>query len=164
MTWREPKDRMTCLRLNLTAEVVDGRSISKRLIMSLKIVKKSIRAEEVYELERETDFFWYSVKNLESRGVEGTRKRAVIPTRTVNKPSYESGLKIVTNWKKKIKKRTRMKIQAHPGLPPMPCMFTIAAESNPEKAPDSWVNLRGKISIDSALHNAPKMTTKKLRF
>ena len=88
---------MTCLRLNLTAEVVDGRSISKRLIMSLKIVKKSIRAEEVYELERETDFFWYSFKILESRGVEGTRKRAVIPTRTVNKPSYESGLKIVTN-------------------------------------------------------------------
>ena len=48
------------------------------------------------------------------------------------------------NKLEKILKRTRMKIQAHPGLPPMPFMFSIAAESNPEKAPDSWVNLRGK--------------------
>jgi len=28
-----------------------------------------------------------------------------------------------------------MKIQAHPGLPPMPSIFSIAAASNPEKAP-----------------------------
>ena len=26
----------------------------------------------------------------------------------------------------------------------MPSMFSIAAESNPEKAPDSWMNLSGK--------------------
>ena len=37
----------------------------------------------------------------------------------------------------KIRKSTRIKIQAHPGLPPMSFMFSIAAESNPEKAPDS---------------------------
>ena len=36
-----------------------------------------------------------------------------------------------------------MKIQAHPGLPAMPLMFSIAAESKPEKAPESWLNLRG---------------------
>jgi hypothetical protein len=43
----------------------------------------------------------------------------------------------ICNKSKNIPKRTRMNIQAHPGLPPMPSMFTIAAESNPEKAPDS---------------------------
>ena len=31
-----------------------------------------------------------------------------------------------------------MKIQAHPGFPPMPSMFSIAAASNPEKAPESY--------------------------
>jgi hypothetical protein len=39
--------------------------------------------------------------------------------------------------KNKLKKRTRMKIQAHPGFPPMPSMFSIAAASKPEKAPES---------------------------
>jgi hypothetical protein len=57
------------------------------------------------------------------------------------------------NKLKKIIERTRMKIQAHPGLPPMPFMFSIAAESSPEKAPDSWVNFNEK-KINSALHNA----------
>ena len=44
-----------------------------------------------------------------------------------------------------------MKIQAHPGFPPMPFIFTIAAESNPEKAPDSWVELvrEGKKQLTS---------------
>jgi hypothetical protein len=45
--------------------------------------------EVIYELE--TDSFWYSVKNLESRGVEGTKKKPVMPTRIVNNPSYGSG-------------------------------------------------------------------------
>ena len=47
---------------------------------------------------------------------------------------------VVENGKKKKKKNlksTRIKIQAHPDLPPMPSMFSIAAESNPEKAPAS---------------------------
>ena len=36
-----------------------------------------------------------------------------------------------------------MKIHAHPGLFPTSFMFSIAAASKPEKAPDSWVkNLR----------------------
>ena len=47
-----------------------------------------------------------------------------------------------SNKLKKIPKRTRMNIQAHPGLTPMPFMFSIAPESNPEKAPDSWVNFK----------------------
>jgi hypothetical protein len=53
---------------------------------------------------------------------------------------------VVENCNKleKIPKSTIIKIQAHPGLPPTPFMFSIAAESNPEKAPDSWVNLRRK--------------------
>jgi hypothetical protein len=50
---------------------------------------------------------------------------------------------VVENCSKleRIPKHTRMKIQAHPGLPPTPSMFSIAAESNPEKAPDSWGKL-----------------------
>ena len=87
----------------------------------------------IYKLE--VDSFWYSVKNCESWGVEGTRKKPTMLRRTVNNPSYES-----VRFCKKLKiipKRTRMKIQAHPGLPPMPFMFSIAAESNPEKVPDS---------------------------
>jgi hypothetical protein len=55
------------------------------------------------------------------------------------------------NRLKNIPKRTRMKIQAHPGLPPMPFMFSMAAASNPEKAPDSWVNLRKKNILLSTL-------------
>jgi hypothetical protein len=34
--------------------------------------------------------------------------------------------------------RTRMKIQAQPGLPPIPFMFWIAAAKRPEKAPESY--------------------------
>ena len=69
-----------------------------------------------------------------------------------------------SNKLKKIPKRTRMNIQAHPGLTPMPFMFSIAPESNPEKAPDSWVNLREGKTCDSALHNAPQLTKKTGRF
>jgi len=50
---------------------------------------------------------------VELRGQQSKR-----PTRTVNNPS-------------------RMKIQDHPAFPPMPSMFSIAAASNPEKAPES---------------------------
>ena len=45
--------------------------------------------EPIYELE--TDSFWYSVKNRESRGVEGTMKKPIMPMRIVNNPSYRSG-------------------------------------------------------------------------
>jgi hypothetical protein len=41
------------------------------------------------------------------------------------------------NKLKTIVKHTRMKIQAHPGLPPIPFKFSIAAASNPEKALES---------------------------
>ena len=64
---------------------------------------------------------------------------------------------------KKISKSTRINIQAHPGLPPMSFMFSIAAESNPEKAPDNWMNLRWK-KIDSTLYNAPQPSKKIGRF
>ena len=45
--------------------------------------------EAIYELE--ADSFWYSVKNWKSRGVEGMMKKPIMPTRTVNNPSYEHG-------------------------------------------------------------------------
>jgi hypothetical protein len=45
--------------------------------------------EAIYELE--ADSLWYSVKNWESRGVEGIMKKPIMPTRTVNNPSYENG-------------------------------------------------------------------------
>ena len=72
-------------------------------------------------------------------------------------------VKNCNKFMKKIPKRTRIKIQAHPGLPPTPFIFSIAAESNPEKAPDSWVNLREGI-FDSAVHYAPPLTKKITRF
>jgi hypothetical protein len=54
ITWRELGDRMTCLKLNESTIVMDGLSLSKRFIMSLK---------EIYEFE-ETDSFWDSVEDL----------------------------------------------------------------------------------------------------
>ena len=157
MIWGEPTDPMTSLKL-ITSDVVDGLSISRRLIISLKIIR-SIRAGRLlYELE--ADSFWYSkVKNWESRSVKCTAwktnpitpTRMITPTRIVNNPSYVNGWNC--NRFKKIMRRTRIKIQEHLGLPPMPFMFSITAESNLEKAPDSWVNLREK-GFDSAFHNA----------
>ena len=37
---------------------------------------------------KEAHSFWCSVKNRESRGVEGTMKKQIMPTRIVNDPSY----------------------------------------------------------------------------
>jgi hypothetical protein len=37
-----------------------------------------------------------------------------------------------------------MKIQAHPDLPPMPFIFSIAAASKPERATESWDELQVK--------------------
>ena len=67
---------------------MEGRSISKRLIMSLKMVKSQYVKEKQYII-LEADSFSCSAKNLESRGVEGMKNRLVNPTRTVNNPSYE---------------------------------------------------------------------------
>ena len=36
-----------------------------------------------------------------------------------------------------VKSPSRMNIHAHPGFPPIPCIFWIAAASNPENAPDN---------------------------
>ena len=48
-------------------------------------------------------------------------------------------------------KRTRMKIHAHPGFPPIPSMFWIAAASSPENAPDN----DAKEKRDAILHAWP---------
>ena len=53
-------------------------------------------------------------------------------------PSYKSDFQDWKRTKNNIPKRTIMKIQAHPGFPPRPSMFSIPAASIPEKAPDSW--------------------------
>lgn len=87
-------------------------------------------------------YFWFSDRNLESCGVEGMMKKPMRPMRTENNPSYiyidRRGYK---RLEKEEKKNTRMKIQAHPGLPPMPFIFSIAAASNPERATESWNEL-----------------------
>ena len=36
-----------------------------------------------------------------------------------------------------LEKYTRMKIQAHPGLPATPSIFSIAAANNPENVPEN---------------------------
>ena len=48
----------------------------------------------IYEVK--TDSFWRSVKNCESRSVEGKKKKPVMPTRIVNNPSYGT-VEIATN-------------------------------------------------------------------
>ena len=84
---------------------------------------------------------------------------------TENNPSYN-----ITGWglkrnSKRIPKRTTMKIQAHPAFPPMPFMFSIAAASNPEKAPESW---EGTLAAPKKFHlrfcNAPKLRKKIEQF
>ena len=73
---------------------------------------------------------------MESDGVEGIKKKPTRPITIESNPSY---FKVVRDYKKKkgIPKRAKMKIQAHPAFPPIPFMFSIAAASNPEKAPAS---------------------------
>ena len=90
-------------------------------------------------------YFWFSIKNLISPGVEGIMKKPRRPMRTENNPCYRSG----RNTSKNTPKHTRTKIQAHPGQPPRPFMFSIAAASIPEKS--AWqlrVNVSRKSAVD----------------
>jgi len=88
------------------------------------------------------------VRNLESRGVEGTRKKLVTPTRKEKSPSCcECECAIDTRERKKKANtkqeeddngvHTRIKIHAQPGRPPIPSIFWIAAAKRPEKTPES---------------------------
>jgi hypothetical protein len=79
---------------------------------------------------------------LKSRGVEGTRKKAILPTTTESNPSCMEVIQDC-NKSQNIEKYTRMKIQAHPGLPPIPSMFSIAAANNPEMVPEIWGEFQG---------------------
>ena len=71
MTCGELAERMISLKVNLSTGLIDGLSLSKRLMMMLNIVEVNT-CKAVYKPE--THSFWVSDKNLESRGVEGTTK------------------------------------------------------------------------------------------
>ena len=86
ITWGELADRMISLGLNLLTGVMVGLSLSKLLIMSLKIGELICAGR--CNLMKGAHSFWCSVKNRESRGVEGMMKKQIMPTRTVNNPSY----------------------------------------------------------------------------
>ena len=122
----------------------DGWSISFQTVHDepeeKRVNQRLILAGQRY-IVRGAHSFWYSVINLKSRGVEGIRRKAKLPTRTESNPSYMNVIQDCNKWQS-IEKYTRMKIQAHPGFPPMPSMFSIAAASNPERVPESWVELQ----------------------
>lgn len=55
-----------------------------------------------------------------------------IPNRTEKSPSYHD---VRYSWEREILgERTKIKIHAHPGLPPTPSMLSIAAARSPENA------------------------------
>ena len=98
ITWGEMADRMTSLGLNSSTGVMVGLSLSRLLIMSLKIGELVCAGR--CNLMKEAYSFWCSVKNRESRGVEGTMKKQIMPTRTVSNPSYTEVIedRIVRNY------------------------------------------------------------------
>ena len=71
MTCGELAEPMISLKVNLSTRLIDGLSLSKRLMMMLNMVEVNM-CIAVYNLE--THSFWFSDKNLELRGVEGTTK------------------------------------------------------------------------------------------
>lgn len=54
---------------------------------------------------------------------------------------------------------TRMKIQAHPGFPPFPFMFMIAAASKPEKAPDSEADAKNVATLQVMIIKSNSLDT-----
>ena len=54
-----------------------------------------------------------------------------------------------------------MKIQAHPGFPPMPSIFSIAAANNPEKVPEIWgVNVKAPKTFESRFYKRTAVNEK----
>ena len=115
ITWIEVRELKISRKENLSEgalAVTAGRSSSRRSCMR---------------------FFSCRVRNLESWGVEGTRKKLVIPIRIEKSPSCcECECECVTGTRERKKKanmkqeeevHTRMKIHAQPGRPPIPSMF-----------------------------------------
>ena len=151
MTCGELTERMISLKVNLSTGLMDGLSLSKRFMMMLNRVLDVNTCKKSGIQTIETHSFSFSVKNLESYGVEGTTKKPRRPTTIENNPSYISSWGDCKETSKVFPIRTTMKIQAHPDFPPMPSMFTIPAASNPEKAPESY-----KRTL------APKISQKKL--
>ena len=130
ITWIEVRELKISRKENLSEgalAVTAGRSSSRRSCMR---------------------FFSCRVRNLESWGVEGTRKKLVIPIRIEKSPSCCKCECVIDRRERKKKAsvkqkeenngvHTRMKIHAHPGRPPIPSMFWIAAAKRPEKTPES---------------------------
>ena len=82
----ELADRVISLKVNLSTGLMDGLSLSKRLMMMLNTVVEVNTCKAVYKLEAHS--FWFSDKNLESRGVEGITKKPRRPMIIDNNPSY----------------------------------------------------------------------------
>ena len=132
MTWGERMERKISLPLNLSEGLIDGRSRSRRAIMSLI---NSVRTN-TKNMTSHTHSFCSEVRNLECLGVEGISENPARPIQIVNNPSWKRHCQLKCYFLTATK-RTRINIQAHPGLPPIPSMFWIAAANRPENAPES---------------------------
>lgn len=88
MTCGELAERIISFKVNLSTGMMDGPSRSKRLVMMLNIiVKVNIVQSGIQTIK--THSFCFSVKNLESYGVEGITKKPRRPMTIENNPSYE---------------------------------------------------------------------------
>ena len=125
-------ERKISIPLNLSEGLIDGRSRSRRAIMRLS---KSVRTN-TQNTTTHTHSFCSEVRNLECLGVEGISENPARPMQIVNNPSWQRHGQLIC-YISTATKHTRINIQAHPGLPPIPSMFWIAAANRPENAPES---------------------------
>ena len=108
--------------------------ISKTRVYSRSLNRRALCQYNSYLLSA-------SVKNFILSIDAGIKKYPEMPTKAVNTPSYIKKIKgnKQTNQQWTIQwiiYITNINIHAHPGLPFIPSIFSIAAASNPEKAPD----------------------------
>jgi hypothetical protein len=136
ITWGDVADRNISLGVNSSVILADGRSFSSLRSMMLLTVSLSqtVRKDDNNEF---THSFSPSARNFELRGVDGTRTNPAIPIRILNNPSYSSHQQNYEDLHHARRRHTKMKIHAQPALPPMPCIFSMAPASSPEKAPES---------------------------
>ena len=104
--------------LNLSEGLIDGRSCSRRAIMRLS---RSVRTN-AQNMISHAHSFCSEVRNLECLGVEGISENPPRPIQIVNNPSWKQHCQLRC-YISTATKRTRINIQAHPGLPPIPSMF-----------------------------------------
>ena len=87
ITWGDVADRNISLKVNFSVLWTEGRSISSLRTMMLLAVflSQNVRKDDDNQW---TNSFSLSVRNLEPRGVDGTRTNPTIPIKTLNNPSY----------------------------------------------------------------------------